>query len=101
MATSGCNFCGKVGTQPISNDRTTFNYDCLEVKNKKSNKTENQEKTAKNQSAKGNQVYRSKYCYLCVFLYGNQLTGNLKLVYYITLFKTSKTLTSETLTLKH
>jgi hypothetical protein len=38
---------------------------------------------------------------LCVFLYGNQLTGNLKLVYYITLFKTSKTLTSETLTLKH
>ncbi len=34
----------------------------------------------------------------CVFFYGNQLTGNLKLVYYITLFKTSKTLTSETLT---
>ena len=56
MAASGCNFCGKVGTQPISNDRTTFNYDCLKVKNKKSNKTENQKKTAKNQSAKGNQV---------------------------------------------
>jgi hypothetical protein len=63
MAASGCNFCGKVGTQPISNDRTTFNYDCLEVKNKKSSKTENQKKTVKNQSAKGNQVYRSKYCF--------------------------------------
>jgi hypothetical protein len=61
MAASGCNLCGKVGTEPISNDRKTFNYDCLEVKNKKSNKTENQKKTAKNQSAKGNQVYISKY----------------------------------------
>jgi hypothetical protein len=56
MATSGCNFCGKVGMQPISNDLTTFNYDCLEVKNKKSNKNENQKKNAKNQSSKGNQV---------------------------------------------
>jgi hypothetical protein len=46
MAARGCNFCGKVGSQPISNDRTTFNYDCLEVKNKKSNKNENQKKTA-------------------------------------------------------
>jgi hypothetical protein len=60
MAASGCNFCGKVGMQPISNDRTTFNYDCLEVKNKKSDKNENQKKTAKNQSAKGNQV-----CQVC------------------------------------
>ncbi len=56
MAASGCNFCGKVGSQPISNDQTTFYYDCLEVKNKKSNKNENQKITVKNQSAKGNQV---------------------------------------------
>ncbi len=40
MASNGCNFCGKVGIQPISNERTTFNYSCLEVKNKKSNKAD-------------------------------------------------------------
>ena len=50
MAANGCNFCGKVGIQPISNEPTTFNYDCLEVKNKKSNKNENQKKTEKCQS---------------------------------------------------
>jgi hypothetical protein len=70
MATSSCNFCGKVGMEPISNDRTTFNHDCLKVKNKKSDKNENQKKTAKNQSAKGNQVYRSKYCgRLCFYFF--------------------------------
>jgi hypothetical protein len=69
MAASGCNFCGKVGTEPISNDRTTFNYDCLEVKSKKSSKTENQKKTVKNQSAKGYQVLGSKDCQCCVFIF--------------------------------
>jgi hypothetical protein len=49
MAFSGCNFCGKVGIQPISNERTTFNYSCLEVKNKKSNKSN---KTDKHRSSK-------------------------------------------------
>jgi hypothetical protein len=34
MASKGCNFCDKVGTQPITNDRTSFNYSCLEVKKK-------------------------------------------------------------------
>ncbi len=34
MASLGCNFCGMVGSQPISNERTTFNYSCLEVKKK-------------------------------------------------------------------
>jgi hypothetical protein len=62
MAASGCNFCGKVGMQPISNDQTTFNYDCLEVRSKKSNKNENQKKTVKNQSAKGNQVCSGYNC---------------------------------------
>jgi hypothetical protein len=38
MAPSNCNFCDKVGSQPISNDRTTFNYSCLEVKKKVKNK---------------------------------------------------------------
>ena len=56
MAANGCNFCGKVGIQPISNEQTTFNYDCLEVKNKKSNKTENQKKTEKCQSSENCKV---------------------------------------------
>ncbi len=34
MASRGCNFCSKVGSQPISNDRASFNYSCLEVKKK-------------------------------------------------------------------
>jgi hypothetical protein len=34
MASKGCNFCGKVGCQPITNVRTSFNYSCLEVKKK-------------------------------------------------------------------
>jgi hypothetical protein len=34
MATRGCNFCGKVGIQPIRNEQTGFNYSCLEVKKK-------------------------------------------------------------------
>ncbi len=34
MASKGCNFCGKVGSQQITNDRTSFNYSCLEVKKK-------------------------------------------------------------------
>ncbi len=79
MAATGCNFCGKVGSQPISNVRTTFYYDCLEVKNKKSNKNENQKITVKSQSSKGNQV--------CTFMGGfspsfGQLTTNAKLVRY-------------------
>jgi hypothetical protein len=56
MALSNCNFCGKVGSQPISNDQTTFNYNCLEVKNKKSNKKENQKKNAKSQPVEEYQV---------------------------------------------
>jgi hypothetical protein len=35
MASRGCNFCGKVGSQSISNDRTSLNYSCLEVKKRK------------------------------------------------------------------
>jgi hypothetical protein len=34
MALEGCNFCGTVGSQPISNELTSFNYSCLEVKKK-------------------------------------------------------------------
>jgi hypothetical protein len=34
MPTKGCNFCGKVGSKPITNDRTSCNYSCLEVKKK-------------------------------------------------------------------
>jgi hypothetical protein len=45
MASKGCNFCGKVGTQPITNDRTSFNYSCLEVK-KKDNKKLTKKKKA-------------------------------------------------------
>ena len=44
MASKGCNFCSQVGIQPITNDRTSFNYSCLEVKNKKSNKTDKADK---------------------------------------------------------
>jgi hypothetical protein len=45
MASKGCNFCDKVGTQPITNDRTSFNYSCLEVK-KKDNKKLTKKKKA-------------------------------------------------------
>jgi hypothetical protein len=34
MASKHCCFCGTVGSQPISNERTSFNYSCLEVKKK-------------------------------------------------------------------
>jgi hypothetical protein len=34
MASKGCNFCGIVGSQPLSNELTSFNYSCLEVKKK-------------------------------------------------------------------
>jgi hypothetical protein len=34
MASINCCFCGIVGSQPISNERTSFNYSCLEVKKK-------------------------------------------------------------------
>jgi hypothetical protein len=34
MASNNCCFCGIVGSQPISNERTSFNYSCLEVKKK-------------------------------------------------------------------
>jgi hypothetical protein len=53
MALNGCNFCGKVGIQPISNERTTFNYSCLEVKNKnlnKANKADKQRSSKKEKS---------------------------------------------------
>jgi hypothetical protein len=52
MALNGCNFCGKVGIQPISNERTTFNYSCLEVKNKKSNKTDTADKQRSSKKVK-------------------------------------------------
>ncbi len=45
MASKGCNFCDKVGTQPITNDRTSFNYSCLKVK-KKDDKKFNKKKKA-------------------------------------------------------
>ena len=45
MASKGCNFCGKVGTQPITNDRTSFNQSCIEVK-KKDDKKFNKKKKA-------------------------------------------------------
>jgi hypothetical protein len=35
MASNKCNFCDKVGSQPITNHQTIFNYSCLEVKKKK------------------------------------------------------------------
>jgi len=70
MAANGCNFCGKVGIQPISNKRTTFNYDCLEVKNKKSNKTENQKKNEKYQSSENCKVtYLKPMIILTIFVY--------------------------------
>jgi hypothetical protein len=34
MASKHCCFCGIVGSQPISNELTSFNYSCLEVKKK-------------------------------------------------------------------
>ncbi len=34
MASEGCNFCSQVGSQPITNDRTSFKYSCLEVQKK-------------------------------------------------------------------
>jgi hypothetical protein len=34
MASKHCCFCGTVGSQPISNELTSFNYSCLEVKKK-------------------------------------------------------------------
>jgi hypothetical protein len=46
VTSNGCNFCGKVGSQQISNDRNSFNYSCLEVK-KKDEKKENQGKKKK------------------------------------------------------
>jgi hypothetical protein len=52
MALNGCNFCGKVGIQPISNERKTFNYSCLEVKNKKSNKTNKADKQRSSKKVK-------------------------------------------------
>ncbi len=52
MAFNGCNFCGKVGIQPISNERTTFNYSCLEVKNKKSNKADKADKQRSSKKVK-------------------------------------------------
>ena len=53
MALNGCNFCEKVGSQLISNERTTFNYSCLEVKNKnlsKANKADKQRSSKKEKS---------------------------------------------------
>ena len=47
MATKGCNFCGKVGIQPIKNERTSFNYSSLEVRKKEEKKS----KTLKNETA--------------------------------------------------
>jgi hypothetical protein len=52
MAFNGCNFCGKVGIQPISNERTTFNYSCLEVKNKNSNKKDKADKQRSSKKVK-------------------------------------------------
>jgi hypothetical protein len=34
MASNYCCYCGIVGSQPISNERTGFNYSSLEVKKK-------------------------------------------------------------------
>jgi hypothetical protein len=38
MASKECNFCYKVGSQPISNNQARFNSSCLEVKKKVKNK---------------------------------------------------------------
>jgi hypothetical protein len=46
MAKKGCNFCGKVGIQPIKNERTSFNYSSLEVRKKEERKS----KTLKNET---------------------------------------------------
>ncbi len=37
---NSCNFCGKVGSQLISNDRKGFNYSCLEVQKKDGKKVD-------------------------------------------------------------
>jgi hypothetical protein len=34
MASKHCCFCGTVGSQPLSNELTSFNYSFLEVKKK-------------------------------------------------------------------
>jgi hypothetical protein len=34
MSSNTCYFCGMVGSQPIINEITAFNYNCLEVKKK-------------------------------------------------------------------
>jgi hypothetical protein len=46
VTSNGCNFCGKVGSKQIINDRNNFNYSCLEVK-KKDEKNEIQGKKKK------------------------------------------------------
>jgi hypothetical protein len=45
-ASNSCNFCDKVGSQQIRNNRNSFNYSCLEVK-KKDERKENQGKKKK------------------------------------------------------
>jgi hypothetical protein len=34
MASNTCCFCGIVGSQPINNELTSFNYSCLEIRKK-------------------------------------------------------------------
>jgi hypothetical protein len=74
MAVNGCNFCGKVGTQPITNSLKDFDYSCLEVKNKKSNKRINQNQNEKHQSAAKCQVCRRK-SNLFLFIFGGEGGG--------------------------
>jgi hypothetical protein len=38
MDSKGCKFCRKVGSQPIVNKRTMYNYTLLEVKKKEDKK---------------------------------------------------------------
>jgi hypothetical protein len=38
MALKDCCFCGIVGSQPISNEQTSFNYSCLEMRKKDANR---------------------------------------------------------------
>jgi hypothetical protein len=40
MTSNYCTFCGKVGSQLISNDRKGFFYSCLEVKKKDGKKVD-------------------------------------------------------------
>jgi hypothetical protein len=56
MASKGCNFCDKVGSQPITNDRTSFNYSCLEVKKK-----DNKKLTKKKKATVPSEVYAVSY----------------------------------------